>query len=416
MFLLDKPAILVLAAVFLLIAIRQVGRFRLRIWNIMLAGAVTVLLLGSISPEEALRAINIDVMLFLFGMFIVGEALSQSGYLYRLSYRIFHRARSMNRLVLLILFGMGGLSALLMNDTLAIICTPLMLYFGRRHNASAKMLLLALAFGITTGSVLSPVGNPQNLLIAVEGKLASPFITFLLFLAIPTLLNLSLAYLALKLFYPRDFHAVELNHSREQLADQSMAKLCRFSLWLIAALIVLRIMSSFIRLLPDFSLTWIALLAAAPLLLVSRRRFQILSRIDWATLAFFASMFVLMEAVWRTGVIQMTLSSANWNVASLPVILGISVGVSQLISNVPFVALYLPALQYVAEPIMGMMALAAGSTIAGNLFILGAASNIIIIQNAEKQGETLTFWEFARIGLPLTVVQTLIYWLYLSLW
>jgi Na+/H+ antiporter NhaD/arsenite permease-like protein len=61
------------------------------------------------------------------------------------------------------------------------------------------------------------------------------------------------------------------------------------------------------------------------------------------------------------------------------------------------------------------MALAAGSTIAGNLTILGAASNVIIIQNAEKQGETLTFWEFARVGLPLTILQVAVYWAWLSI-
>lgn len=416
MFLLDKPAILVLAAVFLLIAIRQVGRFRLRIWHIMLAGAIAVLLLGSIGPEEGLRAINVDVMLFLFGMFVVGEALFQSGYLYRLSFRLFHRAKSVDRLILLILFGMGGLSALLMNDTLAIICTPLMIYFAREHAVSPKLLLVTLAFAITTGSVLSPIGNPQNLLIAVDGNIPNPFVTFLIYLAIPTALNILLAYFALRLYYPRQFHEMELNHTREQLADPALAKLCRFSLWLIVVMILLRIVSSFVKILPDFSLTWIAMLAAAPILFLSKRRFQVLARIDWATLTFFAAMFVLMEAVWRTGVIQMTLSATNWNISSLPVILSFSVGVSQLISNVPFVALYLPALQHVSDPTLAKMALAAGSTIAGNLLILGAASNIIIIQNAEKQGETVTFWEFTKIGLPLTVAQTALYWIYLQIW
>jgi Na+/H+ antiporter NhaD/arsenite permease-like protein len=51
---------------------------------------------------------------------------------------------------------------------------------------------------------------------------------------------------------------------------------------------------------------------------------------------------------------------------------------------------------------------------AGNLSILGAASNVIIIQNAEKEGETITFLEFVRIGLPLTVLQALVYWFFLG--
>jgi Na+/H+ antiporter NhaD/arsenite permease-like protein len=62
-----------------------------------------------------------------------------------------------------------------------------------------------------------------------------------------------------------------------------------------------------------------------------------------------------------------------------------------------------------------LMALAAGSTIAGNLTILGAASNVIIIQNAEKQGETISFMEFAKVGVPLTILQTMVYWIFLSM-
>jgi Na+/H+ antiporter NhaD/arsenite permease-like protein len=83
---------------------------------------------------------------------------------------------------------------------------------------------------------------------------------------------------------------------------------------------------------------------------------------------------------------------------------------------VPLVALYLPLLMHLGVSIQGLMALAAGSTIAGNLTILGAASNVIIIQNAEKKGGiTFTFIEFIKIGIPLTIVNVLVYWGYLNL-
>jgi Na+/H+ antiporter NhaD/arsenite permease-like protein len=62
-----------------------------------------------------------------------------------------------------------------------------------------------------------------------------------------------------------------------------------------------------------------------------------------------------------------------------------------------------------------LMALAAGSTIAGNLTILGAASNVIIVQNAEKSGKTLTFFEFARVGVPVTAIQLVIYSVFLTI-
>jgi Na+/H+ antiporter NhaD/arsenite permease-like protein len=88
--------------------------------------------------------------------------------------------------------------------------------------------------------------------------------------------------------------------------------------------------------------------------------------------------------------------------------------ISQFISNVPFVALFQPMILQAGGTTAQMMALAAGSTIAGNLTILGAASTVIIIQNAEKQGETLTFFEFAKVGVPLTVVQVAVYWVFLT--
>jgi Na+/H+ antiporter NhaD/arsenite permease-like protein len=94
----------------------------------------------------------------------------------------------------------------------------------------------------------------------------------------------------------------------------------------------------------------------------------------------------------------------------------VSVVLSQFLSNVPLVALYLPILTQLGVSVEGMMALAAGSTIAGNLTILGAASNVIIIQNAEKRGGTaFTFLEFVRIGVPLTIINVAVYWLFLMI-
>jgi len=85
--------------VFVLIAIRQIGRYNLKIWQIMLGGAVTVLITGQVSLPDALDAINIDVMLYLFGMFIVGEAMMESGYISTLSQRFFAYARSPNQMI-----------------------------------------------------------------------------------------------------------------------------------------------------------------------------------------------------------------------------------------------------------------------------------------------------------------------------
>jgi Na+/H+ antiporter NhaD/arsenite permease-like protein len=407
--------IVVLAIVFLLIIVRRIGKFRFQIWQIMALGAMSVLVTLQISPLNALKSINLDVMFFLFGMFIVGEALEESGYLSYLSYRLFRRAKSLDSLVLLILFGMGIASAFLMNDTLAIVGTPVVLLLARKAETSPKILLLALAFSVTIGSVTSPIGNPQNLLIAINGNVTNPFVTFFRYLLLPTLINLFLAYLVLRLFYRKAFDHKTLVSHPELIKDSKLAQLSRISLILLAVLVLMKIFIVFVGLKIDFRLTYIALTAALPIILFSPKRITIIRTIDWSTLVFFAAMFILMASVWDSGFFQNVINSTNLTLTSEPVIMGFSVVISQFISNVPLVALYLPMLMKIGVTNSGLMALAAGSTIAGNLTILGAASNVIIIQNAEqKSGETLNFWEFIRIGVPLTAINIFVYWLFFT--
>lgn len=407
-------SLITLAAVFLLIAIRQVGKVRFRIWQIMLLGAVAVLVTGQISLSSALKSIDIDVMLFLLGVFVVGRALEESGYLANLSYRFFSRARTLNTMVLLIVFGMGLLSAFLMNDTVAIIGTPVVLLLARKTGSQARVLLLALAFAVTIGSVMSPIGNPQNLLIAMHGNIENPFVTFLRYLFIPTVINLLAAYLMLRLFFRNSFSAAPVSHSSEPVTDPGLARLAKISLLLLLLMVAVKIILVFAGANIDFRLTYIALASALPVILFSRRRFGIIRRIDWSTLVFFAAMFVLMASVWNSGYFQELTGTMGLDMSSKGTIMAVSILLSQLISNVPLVALYLPVVTGLGGSTAELMALAAGSTIAGNLTILGAASNVIIIQNAEKNGgETLTFREFVKIGLPLTAVNAAIYWLFL---
>jgi Na+/H+ antiporter NhaD/arsenite permease-like protein len=97
----------------------------------------------------------------------------------------------------------------------------------------------------------------------------------------------------------------------------------------------------------------------------------------------------------------------------LPLVLAGSVIGSQLISNVPLVALALPLLAGAETQLL--LALAAGATVAGNLTLIGAASNLIIAQAADRRGAHLGFWTFFAVGAPLTLINVLVYWLWLRL-
>lgn len=406
--------ILVLAAVILLIAVRQVGNLRLQIWHAMAGGALLVLIGGAMKPAAALTAVDADVMVFLLAMFILGQALEESGYLAHVSYAFIRRARTRTSLFALLVLGAGILSALLMNDTLAIVGVPVVLLIARKHDMPPRLLLLGLAFAITIGSVMSPIGNPQNLLIALRGGLDSPFLTFLRYLALPTVLNLLLTAWVLTRMHPGEFHDAVLSHSQEPIRDSRLAFLAKLGVQIVALLVVLKVFLSLAGWGKAIALPHIAVAGALPVLVGSPRRWEMLRKADWSTLAFFAGMFILMESVWQTGFFQEVLGRVPADPRSTEMILGVSVILSQFISNVPLVALYQPVLLHAGAGTPELMALAAGSTVAGNMLVLGAASNVIIIQGAERRaGETITFFQFARIGIPMTLLNTAVYWVFL---
>ncbi len=394
----------------------------------MLCGALAVLILGQISPLSALHAINFDVIIFLSGAFVVGEALSVSGALNPFSMRFFKNKYSTCTVFLLLIFSAGILSAFLMNDTVAVIGTFFVLSLSKRLNIPAEMLLLALCFSVTTGSVTSPVGNPQNLLIAAASGMQNPFATFSVYLMAPTLLSLLLIYPVLRIFYPCSLYQAKSLYEKEafskkgsednnclpKIYDKNLARIAVLSLLILVIMIILKIAAGFGGYSEFFPLTAIAVFAALPVIVLSKKRVSVIKGIDWHTLVFFAAMFVLMQSVWDAGWIQGLFSDSGNLLSSAGGIFAAGIIVSQFISNVPFVALFLPLIEIAGAPLNVYMALAAGSTLAGNFLLFGAASNIIIVQNAEKKGEKIGFLRFARVGIPLTIIQSCVYiaWLF----
>lgn len=409
--------VLVLTIVFILTAVRRIGSYKLKIWQVMLFGALAVLLTGGISPLDAAKSINLDVIIFLFGMFVIGRALEDSGFLEHLLGRFFSNTKTADGFVLMVMLVFGLFSALVMNDTMAIVGTPAVLMLSRQKGVNAKMLMLALAFSVTIGSVASPIGNPQNLLIAMGANMGNPFFVFGTKLVVPTLINLVLAFFMLKLFFkPQVSKQGEFDEAKSAPRNPQLETLSKISLLFVGVLVMTKVGLVAFRLPFDFKLTYIAVISMLPILIFSRDRLSVVKRIDWQTLVFFASMFVLMQSVWNSGVFQSLMNGSGFNFASVPVILAISVIFSQFLSNVPLVALYLPVLGKLGAGQGQFIALAAGSTVAGNMFILGAASTVIIIENAERRtGDTITFAEFAKIGVPLTIVNVFVYWVFLSI-
>ncbi|ROR35188.1 SLC13 family permease [Inmirania thermothiophila] len=400
----------VLVATFGLVLLRRLGPLRLAIWQVMAAGAAAAVLTGAIGPAQALRAIDLEVIAFLAGMFLIGEGLARSGLLQAGAHALLARTRSADGLVLGVVLTSGVASALLMNDTLAVVGTPLALHLAREHRLPPRLLLLALAYGITTGSVMSPIGNPQNLLIATQAALPQPFLAFLAGLGPATLLALLLAWLVLRLAFPGDFRTGPLTLRPVVVSDRRLALLAAFSMAILVVLVLGRIALAASGLAAPLPLGAMALVAAAPLLASPRRR-ELIRGIDWHTLLFFACLFIVVAAAWRSPLVRAGVEAIAGPARTPAAVLAVSAGLSQVLSNVPLVALYLPLLHGAGTETL--LALAAGSTVAGNLLFLGAASNVIIVQRAARAGQRLRQRDFVRAGAPLTLLQLLLYWAFL---
>lgn len=407
-------AIYILIATLLAIAFRKVINLAIPIWAIMTIGALAALLLRQITPMQATSAIDPEVMFYLFGIFFIAQAAELCGYLEQLTDRLFNYTDTGKRALLITIFVLGLSSALLMNDTIAIIGTPILIQLCKSNKQLLKPLLLSLAFAITTGSVLSPIGNPQNLLIAVKGNMTSPFSDFIMGLGIPTLINLVITFLLIFLVYRKALNQTITKPTPVKIKDTRTAGLVKISFALMLILIFAKIINDSLHTFLHINFSWIALIAALPIILFSTTRLTILKKLDWGTLLFFANTFILMQSVWDSGFFQNAIEKSHLIINHIPVILTVSVILSQFISNVPLVTLYLPLLTHYAAPQSHLLTLAAGSTIAGNLSILGAASNIIILQNSEKRGEAaFGFFDFIKIGVPLTLINIFVYAIFL---
>jgi Na+/H+ antiporter NhaD/arsenite permease-like protein len=457
----------------------------------MLIGAALMIGFQIISIQSAFKSINLDVIGFLFGMFSIVSALDKSGVLRLVSIKLLAKTKHNPSLILMaFVVGMGLLSAFLVNDTIAVLGIPLIVYISNKIGIRSQVLLIALAFGITVGSAMTPIGNPQNLLIALQSGIPLPFITFLRYLGIPTIVNLFLTFYILKVYYRKELlllhssntvtpttnryeHSYgtakkQLQHTNEQsltgnqnkdiVNDDTKKKdfvmtpltagggaiitnprLAKISIGILLATIAGFIMSDILQYAYphatiNLSLSIIVMLGATVLYALSKERKEILISVDYSVLVFFAAMFVFTYGLWSSGIISLILSyfpapDPHNGIQSNAIISVISITLSQILSNVPFVVIYNMVMTnngFANGPNDGAFAtnntasqwmmLAAASTIAGNLTIFAAASNIIIIETAESKGlKAFTFFEFFKIGVIVTLVNIVVYYLFILL-
>lgn len=405
-------ALAISLGIFGLIAIREWLPAWLKIWHVMLAGAVAMLPAGQITPTDALAAIDWNIIAYLFGVFAIGTALYKNGISHRIAEH-FAGFQNSKRSLTAFIFGFAVVAAVLTNDAAAIIGTPIALVLAARAKVNPKTFLIALCVTVTIGSMATPIGNPQNLLIATSGHVPAPIITFFVWLIVPTLICLALAawYLA-RSIKAGDDELGEVWETPEQEASERLWP----SLLSVGLLVVFVLTDSIVEALDigiHIPLGAAACAAAAPVFLFGPDRKHTLLSLDWATLVFFVAMFIVTGALIGSGSLEALLGDVRQAMSQPIVTAGIAFFGSHVFSNVPLVDMYLKLLTEFSTA--NLMMLAAASTLAGNVFIISAASNVIVLQQAENfGGPPINFSEFTKSVIVIGLVSTIISiaWIY----
>ncbi len=378
-------------------------------WASMFFGGVLMIVFNVINLNSALKYINMNVIIFLITIFIFSSALEVSGFLKYLAYYIISKFKTPKRIIMSIIIFSGLLSNFVTNDGVSSSWTPIMLEASKQLKIDEKPFLYSLAFGVTIGSVMLPTGNPQNLLIALEGNLKQPFILFSEYLGIPTILNLIFSAFIIYFIFRRYLPVAKIKVDRIKIDDEYTAKIA-------IILLIITIILFFILSLFNVNILLGSLLTSSLLLIIVKPRRDIIKRVDWTIIIFFIGLFLFTGGLISGGIISY-LTNVFPPPSNIFIIMLISILLSQVLSNVPMVAIYIP-IMYANNAItpFDWLALAAGSTIAGNLTLIGAASNIIISESSESRGgKGFEFFEFIKYSIPILIENFLVLYLFLSL-
>ncbi|MFT0753254.1 SLC13 family permease [Synechococcus sp. RC10A2] len=385
---------LVLLLSYVGLGLGSLPRLRMNRATIALAGSALLIALGTVPLLEAWAAIDATTIVFLLSMMVVNASLSQGGAFQLALLGLIRVSRSPFGLLLMLVFGSGLLSAFLLNDTLALVFTPLTLQVTAVLGLNPIPYLLGLAAATNLGSVATLSGNPQNILISSFSGIG--YLEFAAQMTPIAVVGLLLEVGLLWLYYP-EVRSLQPFAQVPWTPLRLYPPLLRKSVAITAGLF-----GAFVAGLP---LAESALVAAA-LLLITRRlkpeRF--LGQVDWNLLVMFSGLFILTRAT-RELLAGWGTSLGPWaeQVAGSPLALLAAVALlSNLISNVPAVLLLQSLL-----PLQGKTAwllLSAGSTLASNLTLFGAVANLITVEAAARKGYVLTFGEHLRFGLPLTLL------------
>ena len=366
--------------------------------GVALLGAIALVGVGALTPEQAARSIHLPTLLLLFSFMVISAQMRLGGFYAWVTRRIASLPLKPAGLLGVTMAVAAALSAVFSNDVVCLSVAPVLADACLRRGLDPVPFLLGLACAANIGSAATLIGNPQNMLIGEVLRLS--FARYLGYAFVPAALGLVSAWLliAWQMRHRWQAAASAPAHPERREAEEAFDRWqTTKGLVVVATLVVVFLLTSWPR--------EVAALVGAGLLMTSRRLHsnKMLGLVDWELLILFIGLFVVNHALAQTGV---TAQAVAWLAATgVPLsepapLFAATFVLSNIVSNVPAVMLLLPA---ATQPFSGPM-LALVSTLAGNLFIVGSIANIIVVDAARRRGIGISWLRHARTGVPVTLV------------
>jgi Na+/H+ antiporter NhaD/arsenite permease-like protein len=391
------PAILgIFALTYLGIAAGRVPGLKLNRTGIALLGAIAIMLFGGLPTATVIGFINWPTVLLLFAFFVLSAQLRLSGFFDLVANAIATRLDEPARFLLVLMLVTAGLSAFLNHDVVCFVFAPVVGAALLRRQLNPVPFLIALAVASNIGAAATLVGNPQGMLIAQEAGLA--FGRYAAWCLPPVLVALGCAY------------ALIWSMSRSRMASSAPATVAvkppehPFDrAHTIKGLVILGFVIAFFF---SGAPKEIVALTAAGIHLASPkfRTEELLGLVDWPILVLFMGLFVVTGAFGVSGygeAVAQGLAHAGWNLQSPATLAIVTAGLSNLINNSAAVLLLVKVVSLAHPPLAYVLALA--NSFGGSLIISGSVSNIIVVQKARELGIEISFRDFARLGVPVTL-------------
>lgn len=393
----------VFVASYVVFALGKFPGFKIDRPGAAIIGAVLMFTTGAVRAHNALYLIHFGTVVLLFSMMVIVAYLHLAGFFDWITDQVVTRLKP-HHLLPTVIFLSGLLSAFFVNDIICLVMVPFVLKVARRMGVKPIPYLLAVATASNIGSTATITGNPQNILI---GSLSGiQYRDFLWHLGPVALVGLFLDWLVLWWLYFRGrVHDVRTESVAEVVQIDHAALL---KPGLVAALVLAGFLAG-------FSPPLVAAVGAA-IMLITRTRdpHLVYEEVDWGLLVFFIGLFLIVGGAENVGLTERLLGfGERFNLQHLGVFTLVTAILSNLVSNVPAVMLLKSLVTQFADPHSAWLTLAMASTLAGNLTITGSVANIIVVERARKEA-AITFFDYFRIGLPVTLLTLFFGWLWLS--